>query len=83
MYYYQQRCAYKISPQKYIDKKSNQNIFANCFIGIGFIGSNNFYFLKLHKHFLNAFSNLNIKKAPAIAEAFVLVRMKGFEPTLF
>ena len=39
-----------------------------------------FYFLKLHKHFLNTFSNLNIKKASAITEALVLVRMKGFEP---
>ena len=47
-----------------VTKKSNQHILSNCFIEIGFVGSNNFYFLKLHKHFLNTFSNLNIKKSP-------------------
>ena len=36
--------------------------------------------IKSYKHFLNTFSNLNIKKASAITEALVLVRMKGFEP---
>ena len=34
-----------------VTKKSNQHILSNCFIEIGFAGFNNFYFLKLHKHF--------------------------------
>ena len=53
-----------------VTKKSNQNIFGNCFIGIGFVGSNNFYFIKFHKHFLNTFSNLNIKKSPGDCRSF-------------
>ena len=70
----------KYLSKKYIHRKKHQNILANCFIGIGVVGSFILIILKFHKHFLNTFLILNIKKAPAIAEALVLVRMKGFEP---